>query len=136
MGSLARHGQDGRILHSSKKYWIRQGGASAERRGGGTQVPRGQEKAARVPASRRPLVPASQEFDSIKALEDAVARLPRRTREIFLAHRVDGLACAEIAVLTGLSTRRVERHLARAIYRLSKELDREPLRWRERLLGW
>jgi hypothetical protein len=74
--------------------------------------------------------------DSVKSLEDAVARRPRRTRQIFLARRVDELFCAEIAVRTGLPIRRVERHLARAIYRLSKELDREPLRWWERLLGW
>ena len=58
------------------------------------------------------------------------------TREIFLARRVDGLSYAEIAELTGLSERQVERHMARAISRLVRLVEDEPLRWWERLIRW
>ena len=71
----------------------------------------------------------------LKKLEQAVLRLPRSTREIFLAHRLDNMSYQEIAELTGLTVRQVERHMARAIYRLSKEVYEGPVRWWERLLG-
>jgi RNA polymerase sigma-70 factor (ECF subfamily) len=72
----------------------------------------------------------------LRRLEHAIRTVPRRTREIFLAHRLDDMSYAEIAQRTGLSVREVERHMARAIYRLCKEVDREPLRWWERLRRW
>jgi RNA polymerase sigma factor (sigma-70 family) len=64
----------------------------------------------------------------LRRLERAIRTVPRRTREIFLAHRLDDMSYAEIAQRTGLSVREVERHMARAIYRLCREVDREPLR--------
>jgi RNA polymerase sigma-70 factor (ECF subfamily) len=71
----------------------------------------------------------------LKKLERAMLKLPRSTREIFLAHRLDDMSYQEIADRTGLTVRQVERHMARAIYRLSKEVYDGPLRWWERLLG-
>lgn len=71
----------------------------------------------------------------VKRLEKAVARLPRTTREIFLAHRLDGMSYPEIAGRTGLSIREIERHMAKAMYKLCTEFDRKPRRWWERLLG-
>ena len=71
----------------------------------------------------------------LKKLERAMLKLPRSTRDIFLAHRLDDMPYQEIADRTGLTLRQVERHMARAIYRLCKELDDEPRRWWERLLG-
>jgi RNA polymerase sigma-70 factor (ECF subfamily) len=68
-------------------------------------------------------------------LERAIVTLPRSTREIFLAHRLDDMSYHEIADRTGLTVRQVERHIARAIYRLCKELDDEPRPWWERWLG-
>ena len=67
-----------------------------------------------------------------RKLEDAVARLPRRQRKIFRAHRFDDLSYAEIARLTGLSISEVEREMAKAIYQLMKQMDGHPLRWWER----
>jgi RNA polymerase sigma factor (sigma-70 family) len=72
----------------------------------------------------------------LRRLERAIRTVPRRTREIFLAHRLDDMSYAEIAQRTGLSVREVERHMARAIYRLCREVDREPRRWWERLRRW
>jgi RNA polymerase sigma-70 factor (ECF subfamily) len=70
--------------------------------------------------------------DLRRKLEEAVAAMPRKQREIFLAHRLHGLSYVEIASRTGLSVRQVERHMARAIYKLAKQMDGHPLSWRER----
>ena len=72
----------------------------------------------------------------LKKLEQAMLKLPRSTRDIFLAHRLDGMSYQEIADRSGLTVRQVERHMAKAIYRLCRELDDEPLSWWERLLRW
>lgn len=70
--------------------------------------------------------------DLRRKLEDAVTAMPRKQREIFLAHRLDGLSYAEIAKRTGLSVRQVERHMARALYKLCKQMDGHPLSCWER----
>ena len=72
----------------------------------------------------------------LKKLERAMLKLPRSTREIFLAHRLDDMSYLEIADRTGLTIRQVERHMAKALYWVCKELDDEPLQWWERLLRW
>ena len=69
--------------------------------------------------------------DLLRRLEEAVSNLPRLQREIFMAHRVDALTYEEIASGTGLSVRQVERHIARAIYKLGKQLDGRKLSWWE-----
>jgi RNA polymerase sigma-70 factor (ECF subfamily) len=68
----------------------------------------------------------------VRRLEDAVSAMPRKQREIFLAHRLDEMSYAEIASHTGLSVRQVERQMAKAIYKLCKQMDGEPLSWWER----
>ena len=45
-----------------------------------------------------------------------------RSREVFLAHRLDGLSYVDIAKRTGLSVADVERHIAEAIVHLDREL--------------
>jgi RNA polymerase sigma-70 factor (ECF subfamily) len=56
----------------------------------------------------------SDDFDGDlpRRLEEAVAVMPRKQREIFLAHRLDDMSYAEIASRTGLSVRQVERQMA------------------------
>lgn len=51
-------------------------------------------------------------------------RLKPRTREIFLAKRLDGMNYAEIARRTGLSVRRLEWHVAKALATIDRELHR------------
>jgi RNA polymerase sigma-70 factor (ECF subfamily) len=68
----------------------------------------------------------------LRRLEEAVASMPRRQREIFLAYRVDGLTYGEIASRTGLSVRQVERQMARAIHKLCRHMDGHPITWWER----
>ena len=53
-------------------------------------------------------------------IERALASLPRRTREIFLAHRLDDYSYAKIADITGLSISQVERHMAKAICQIGR----------------
>lgn len=79
-------------------------------------------------------MPPSSDPEFLERLNQAIATLPRRDREIFLAHRVDGLSYQEIADRTGLSVRRVERHIARALYGIDRTLEGPLLRWWERLL--
>jgi RNA polymerase sigma factor (sigma-70 family) len=62
----------------------------------------------------------------------AVAALPRKQREIFLAHLVSDQSYLEIAEARGLTIRQVERQMAKALYKLVKQMEGEPLRWRER----
>jgi RNA polymerase sigma-70 factor (ECF subfamily) len=60
-------------------------------------------------------------------IEAAVLTLPRRRRVIFLAVRLDGASYAELAERTGLSTKQVEREVARAIAHIDLRLEqREP----------
>ncbi len=51
--------------------------------------------------------------EQLARLKAAFLTLPRFTREIFLAHRIDDLSYVEIADRTGVSVRRVEREIAR-----------------------
>ncbi len=73
--------------------------------------------------------------EQLATMERAMLSLPRTTREVFLAHRLDGSSYAEIARATGLTVRQVERHMAKALLRLSRFMDgdeRTPWRrWRD-----
>jgi DNA-directed RNA polymerase specialized sigma24 family protein len=79
--------------------------------------------------------------DRLARMERALRAMPRRTRSIFLAHRVDGLSYACIAVATGLSQYRVERHMLAAIrcihrYGRGDERTRWQRWWQARLHRW
>lgn len=74
-----------------------------------------------------PLDPQQQEL--LERMEAIMRRLPRLTREIFLAHRLDDMPYEEIARRTGLSVRKVERHMARAILTLARGLDDDNRPW-------
>jgi len=52
-----------------------------------------------------------------------VGRLTERTREIFIANRVDGLPPAEIAERYGLNVTTVHQHLAKATLRLTEWME-------------
>ena len=69
-------------------------------------------------------VAALEARDTLRRLEAAILRLKPRTREIFLAHRIDGFSYAEIANRTGLSVKAVEKHMSRAILYLNRNVAR------------
>lgn len=63
--------------------------------------------------------------DMLKRVEAAMLRLRPKTREIFMAHRIDGLSYAEIAERTGLSVKGVEKQMSKAIAKIDRMLDRD-----------
>lgn len=63
--------------------------------------------------------------DSLRRLEAAMYRLKPRSRDIFLAHRLDGMTYHEIAERTGLSVKRVEKIMSRAIKDLTRLMEQD-----------
>ena len=63
--------------------------------------------------------------DMLRRVETAVLRLRPRTREIFMAHRIEGLSYAEIAQRTGLTVKGVEKQMSKAIATLDRMLERD-----------
>jgi RNA polymerase sigma factor (sigma-70 family) len=68
----------------------------------------------------------------LRWLDEAMRNIPKLQREIFMAHRLDDMPYGEIARRTGLTVRQVERHIARALYKLTKQMDGRKLSWWER----
>jgi RNA polymerase sigma factor (sigma-70 family) len=58
--------------------------------------------------------------DMLRRMEAAMLKLRPITREIFMAHRLDGLSYAEIADRTGLSVKGVEKHMSKAIAEITR----------------
>jgi DNA-directed RNA polymerase specialized sigma24 family protein len=73
--------------------------------------------------------PDPNQQELIARMEAIMLRLPTMTREIFLAHRLDGMLYDEIAGRTGLTVRQVERHIARAIVIIDRDMDGERRPW-------
>lgn len=63
--------------------------------------------------------------DTLRRLEAAMLRLKPKTREIFLAKRLDGMSYGEIAERTGLSAKGVEKHMSKAIAMLDRAMERD-----------
>ena len=63
--------------------------------------------------------------EDLARLADGLRELPERTRDILILRCFDGLKNAEIAQLHHISTRSVEKHIAKALAALSKSIDRE-----------
>ncbi len=82
-----------------------------------------------VPAAEDQLPGIDQERalesrDMLRRLEAAMLKLKPKTREIFVAHRVEGLSYSEIAERTGLSVKGVEKQMSKAILQLDRLLHR------------
>lgn len=56
-------------------------------------------------------------------LSVGLSRLSQKTRDVFLAHRIDGLAYAEIAKLHNISISTVQQHVAKATLRLTSWME-------------
>jgi RNA polymerase sigma-70 factor (ECF subfamily) len=86
--------------------------------------------ASHVPADDVPLaghdpVAALEARDKLDRLHKALMTLSPKTREIFLAHRLDGISYKDIAAQTGLSVKGVEWHMTKAIAHLDRLLRRD-----------
>jgi len=75
---------------------------------------------------------SDSDHEARRHLQDALANLPWIQREVFRLHAVDGYSYAEIAFLMRTNVRAVERQMARAIYKLAKQMEGRPLSWWER----
>ena len=62
--------------------------------------------------------------DMLARLEEAMAKMKPATREIFMAHRINGCTYSEIALSTGRSVKSVENHMAKAIYLINRAMRR------------
>lgn len=63
--------------------------------------------------------------DMLQRVEAAVLKLRPKTREIFMAHRVEGLSYAEIAQRSGLSVKGVEKQMSKAIAAIDRMAERD-----------
>lgn len=104
-------------------------------------VARAKEAAARALGDQKPAEIEPPDPEALARLERAVQSLPRTTREIFLAHRLDGYSYAEIADITGLSVEKVRRQMAKALYQLGRYADGDERTawqhwWQSRLPRW
>lgn len=68
-------------------------------------------------------------------VEAALLTLPRFTRDVFLAHRIDEMSYTDIARITGTSVKRIEREMVRALIGVSRAMEGRPLRWWEWWFG-
>lgn len=78
--------------------------------------------------SRPPVVDQVATLESretLRRVEAALAKLKPKTRQIFLAQRIEGLSYAEIAERTGLSVKGVEKQMTKAIAKIHHMLDRD-----------
>lgn len=75
---------------------------------------------------------SSEQRERIRA---AIAKLPSLTQRVFFADRIEGRNYIEIASMTGLTIREVEREIARVIVAIDRALSQPPRRrrwWRWR----
>jgi RNA polymerase sigma-70 factor (ECF subfamily) len=63
--------------------------------------------------------------ERLARVREALSRLPERTRDAFLMHRVSGMSYAQIAAHFGVSVSAIEKHIAKATLFLADWADRE-----------
>jgi len=67
-----------------------------------------------MPAEGRLPDEALEARERLKRVNEALGRMPPRTREILLMHRLEGMKYREIAATLGISQGAVEKHIAKA----------------------
>jgi RNA polymerase sigma factor (sigma-70 family) len=61
--------------------------------------------------------------ERLRRVQAGLERLPPRTREVFLMHRVEGMKLREISASLGISQSAVEKHVAKAVLFLTEWTD-------------
>lgn len=69
---------------------------------------------------QRSLDTKRSERERLVRVKEGLAKLPPRTREIFLMHRLAGFKYREIAAQYGISQSAVEKHIAEAVLFLTE----------------
>src|SRR5262249_14851183 len=62
--------------------------------------------------------------EDLQAATKALLCLPERTRTVFILRRLEGQRFQDIAVRLGISVSAVEKHMVRAVHRLSLEMEK------------
>jgi RNA polymerase sigma factor (sigma-70 family) len=70
--------------------------------------------------------------EQLRRYRAAFDNLPWVQREVFRLHAVEDYSYAEIAFLLRTNVRTVGRQMAKAIYKVAKQMDGDPLSWWER----
>jgi len=70
--------------------------------------------------------------EQLRRYRAAFDNLPWIQREVFRLHAVEDYSYAEIAFLLRTNVRTVERQMAKAIYKIAKQMDGCSLSWWER----
>lgn len=74
---------------------------------------------------------ACKPSSTVAEIDRAIARLRPIERDVFLLHRVDGLAYDVIAARLGMTTHEIEAHIASALSQLTRQLRRaRAAKWR------
>jgi RNA polymerase sigma factor (sigma-70 family) len=60
--------------------------------------------------------------ERLRVVEQAMAELPARAREVFVLHRIEGLKYREVAELLNISVSAVEKNMARALAHMALKL--------------
>ena len=122
---LAQHGEPGAIEHADG--YIFQTAANTLRDHFRHEIVR--ERFARDPVtlaaasdSDFPVERVLEGRESLDLVAAVIRGLPERTRDILTLRVFEGLKYSEIAHLYGISTRAVEKHMAKALARLTAEL--------------
>lgn len=106
-------------LRAIARNLLRERARSGERRAERQHVPLDEVAITDTDTERR-----LEARDSLARIEAAMRRMKPRTREIFMASRVHGLSYAEIAEITGMSMKGVEKQMSKAIAQLARYMDR------------
>lgn len=64
-----------------------------------------------------------EEKEFKQKLENAIASLPERQREVYLMNRIEGKTYREIAELSGVSVKAIEKLIHKALVKLRKEIE-------------
>lgn len=64
--------------------------------------------------------------DQLRRVEECLARLPHKTRTIFILHRFDGLGYDEIAAEMGMKVKGVEKQIAKAMLAIRRARANRP----------
>lgn len=68
----------------------------------------------------RPIMTDKPDPELLARINEAVLSLPDIDRQIFLARRLDDLSYEQIARVTGLSVKQVERRIAKALMHIDR----------------
>ena len=104
-------------LKSAARNLVRDERKTAMRHAADRHVPE-QDVALQAPCQ----IAALEARDMLCRIEQSIQKLKPLTRQIFLAHRLDGYSYGEIAQQTGLSVKGVEKHMSRAIAHIDRTL--------------